>query len=105
MITEKFTLLDGIEFGGKTHRDIEMRPRKVGDSVNALENERAQTNEAYMGLVILAAQIIALGDIPKDQITADLLMDITDDDMTEINEKLVRLRNRVKTFRTENTGK
>ncbi|MDD5676337.1 MAG: hypothetical protein PHC61_19345 [Chitinivibrionales bacterium] len=105
MITEKFTLPDGIEYEGKIHREVEIRPQKVRDSIDAMENERAQTNEAYLGLAILAGQILCLGDIPKEKITAELLMELSDDDMIEINQGLARLRNRVKSFREENKGK
>ncbi|KUG24575.1 hypothetical protein ASZ90_005605 [hydrocarbon metagenome] len=104
MITEKFKLPDGIEYEGKIHREVELRPQKVGDSINALEDERAQTNEAYLGLAVLARQIISLGSIPKDKITAELLMDLSEDDMVVINQGLARLRNRVKSFREKNKG-
>lgn len=102
MITEKITLLDGIEYEGVTHRDLVIRQQKIRDSIDALDDDRAQNNNAYMGLAVLAGQVISLGSIPKDKITPELLMDLSDDDMNEINEGLARLRNRVKNFRAEN---
>jgi len=105
MITEKITLLDGIEYEGVMQRDMEIRPQKVRDSVEAMENERAQNNNAYLGLAVLAGQTLRLGTVPKDQITADLLMELSEDDMSVINSGLERLRNRVQSFRAENKGR
>jgi len=104
MITEKITLPDGIVFEGATHRDMEIRPQKIRDSVDALEDERAQNNNAYLGVAVLAGQVLSLGSIPKERITAELLLELSEDDMAEINRGLERLRNRVKSFRVQNTG-
>lgn len=102
MITEKITLLDGIEYDGVTHRDIEIRPQKVRDSIDAYDDDRARENDAYLGLAVLAAQVVSFGTIPKKNVTPELLMEMSEDDMAEINKGLARLRNRVKSFRTEN---
>jgi microcystin-dependent protein len=76
MITEKITLPDGIEYNGTMHRDMEIRPQKVRDSVEAMENERAQNNNAYLGLAMLAGQIlIAQYDSTYFQIIAGLKPD------------------------------
>lgn len=99
MITEKCTLFIGIEHGEKTHRDMELRPQKVGDAITALENERARQNEGYLGLCVLARQIIRFGDIPADDITPELLMEIYEADMTVINDALRRLQVRQTSFR------
>ena len=101
MITEKITLLDGLEYEGVMHREMEVRPQKIRDSIDALEDDRAQRNEAYLGLAVLAGQIIRFGSIPKDKINTALLLDLSDDDMIEIKKGLERLRNRLKSFRDE----
>ena len=102
MITEKITLLDGVEYEGAMQREIEIRPQKVRDSVEAYDDDRARTNDAFLGLAVLAAQIVSFGSIPQKKITPDLLMELSEDDMAEINKGLARLRNRVKSFRSEN---
>lgn len=101
MITEKGQLIVGIEFKGKVHTDFELRPQIVADSVDAVEDERAQRNESYLGLIVLSKQLIKLGEIPVDQITAQLLMGLCDIDMAEINAGLGRLQKRLKSFRRE----
>ena len=55
-------------------------------------------------MAVLAGQVLSLGSIPKERITAELLLDLSEDDMAEINRGLERLRNRVKSFRVQNTG-
>lgn len=105
MITEKITLVDGIEYEGAIQREIEIRPQKVRDSIDAYDDDRARENDAFLGLAVLAAQVVSLGAVPKKNITTELLMEMSEDDMAEINKGLARLRNRVKSFRTENTGK
>jgi hypothetical protein len=102
MITEKITLLDGLEYDGVIHRDIEIRPQKVRDSVEAYDDDRARENDAFLGLAVLAAQVVSFGTIPKKNVTPELLMEMSEDDMAEINKGLARLRNRVKSFRSEN---
>jgi hypothetical protein len=100
MITEKITLTIGIEHAGKEHREMELRPQKVGDAIDALENDRARQNDHYLGLCVLSKQIIRLGDIPPAAITPELLMGLYEIDMTVINEGLRRLQVRQISFRS-----
>lgn len=99
MITEKGTLVIGVEYDGKTHTDFELRPQIVADSVDAMEDEKARRNDSYLGLIVVAKQLIKLGDIPKEQITAELLMGMQDIDMSEINGALKRLQIKQQSFR------
>jgi hypothetical protein len=80
---------------------VELRPQKVGDSIDALENDRARKNDSYMGLCVLASQIQRLGEIPQSEITADMLMGLYEVDMIEINDALRRLQTRQNGFRAE----
>jgi hypothetical protein len=99
MITEKGKLLMGVEHGGRVHRDFELRPQLVRDSVEAMEEDRARLNDAYCGVCIMAKTILSLGDIPKSEITPDLVMSLTEVD----SEALVRakgvLEGRLRSFR------
>lgn len=104
MITESGMLVVGVEHGGKLHKDFELRPQLVRDSVDAMEEERAQTNQTYLGLVILTKQITRLGDIPKEEITPDLLMEMHDIDLAEINAASRRLAKRLESFREAGGG-
>lgn len=101
MITQDGKLKVGVEIDGVVHVDFTLRPRLVRDSVEAQEDERAQTNAAFDGLVLTCKEIIKLGTLTKEQITPDLLMDMLDIDMQEILGAAEKLRARLATFRAE----
>jgi phage FluMu protein gp41 len=101
MITEKGTLIIGIEYEGKIHKEFELRPQIVRDSIDAAEDDRAKRNDSYLGLCVLAKQIIKLGDIPKEKITAELLMNMYEVDLAVISEASRRLQKRLQSFRGE----
>jgi hypothetical protein len=98
-MNEKGTLLLGIEHEGKVHKEFELRPKFVSDSIDAIEDERAQRNESYLGLCILSKQIVRLGDIPKEKITPELLMSMYEVDMGTLTEASRRLENKQLSFR------
>lgn len=99
MITEKGTLPIGVEFEGKVHREFEIRPQKVKDSVNVMEDPLAQKNDGYFGVAVLCNQIERLGDIPKEKITTALLMEMWDDDLKALHEAKGRVGRKLATFR------
>jgi len=101
MITEKGTLIVGVEYEGKVHKDFELRPQLVKDSIDAIEDDRARKNDSYLGLCVIAKQITKLGDIPKDKITAELLMNMYEIDLSAISEASRRLQKRLQSFRGE----
>jgi phage FluMu protein gp41 len=98
-LTETCTLPLGIEYNGEIHRELELRPQRVGDTIDALENDRARHNDSYLGLCVLARQVVRLGRIPAPDITPDLLMNLYDTDMAAINAALGRLQMRQASFR------
>jgi len=104
MITEKCILPIGVEYDGKVHCHVELRPSLVRDSIEAVEDERAQTNESYLGLTILSKQIVCLGTIPADKITPNLLMGMYEPDLVAIRNASERLRNRLYSFRGTGEG-
>lgn len=99
MITEKGTLPIGVEFGGKVHREFELRPQKVKDSVDVMEDARALKNDGYFGVAVLARQIEKLGDIPKEEISPALLLEMWDDDLKVLHEAQGRASQKLATFR------
>jgi len=101
MITEKGTLIVGIEYENKVHRDFELRPQLVRDSIEAIEDDRARRNENYLGLCIIAKQLIKLGEIPKEKITPELIMDMHEVDLTVIFDATRRLQKRLNSFRKQ----
>lgn len=98
-LKEKGALTVGIEHGGKVHEEFVLRPQIVRDSIEAIENERANRNESYLGLCILGKQIESLGDIPKADITPELLMNMYEVDLAIISKAARRLQKRQRSFR------
>lgn len=102
MMTEKGVLIFGLDFEGKTHKEFELRLQLVSDSVDALEEyQRAVRNDSFMGLCVLAKQLLSLGEIPKAKITPMLLMQLTEADLGEITEASKRLHAAVARFRNK----
>lgn len=105
MFTEKGKLPNGVEFDGVIHKDFEIREQIVADSINIFDDPvqaaKALKNSQYAALCITAEQIISIGDIPKKEITAELLMPLLQEDLSEISEAEKRLAIKRFTFRKE----
>jgi len=104
MITEKCTLPIGVEYDGQRHRDLEIRPRLVRDLIDGAVNERAQNDSYYYSLCQMACQIVHLGDIPREKISGDLLLDMYEDDFDALTEAAKRVRARAHKFRGDAEG-
>lgn len=107
MIKEKGTLPIGVEFDGKVHRDFVLRPQIVRDTIDLMDSEyadRANENDHFFGICLLAGQLEKLGDIPKEKITPDLLLNMYDDDFRAIHMAKEALESRLRTFRKEDEG-
>lgn len=102
MITEKGTLIVGVDHNGMLHKDFILRPQLVSDSVDAVEDERARSNASYLGLCAISRQLQKLGDIPKEKITPELLMGMYEVDLAVISEASRRLQKKQRSFRGEN---
>ena len=101
-LKESGTLPVGVEVDGKFHYEFTLRPRLVRDSVDVLEEDsRAQNNDAYRGVALIARQIESLGDLEPEQITTKLLLSMFDTDLAAIMEANSRLEGRLKNFRTQ----
>lgn len=105
MFTEKGTLPVGLEYNGIIHKEYEIREQLVRDSVTVYDDPqrgtRADKNDSFMGLCILAGQVLSLGSIPKDEITPELFLDMTQTDVNELSSAAGRLEKRRKSFRSE----
>ncbi len=100
MLTEKRTLPIGVEFGGRRHRELEIRPRLVADMLDALEQSpRAEKDTRYYNLCMTACQILRLGEIPREQITGELLLTMYEADFDALAEAEEAIRVRVDGFR------
>ena len=103
MITEKGTLPIGVELDGKTHKDFELRPQFVSDTVDIFEDpeagKRAARNNQYFACCLYAGRLVSLGDIPKEKITPDLILSMRQEDYNEILGAGERLETQEATFR------
>lgn len=80
-LTHAGSLLFGVWFSGKNHKSFEIRMAKVSDSIDAEKSTSGKSGVEFM-VAVLARQLVALGDIPKESITVELLRDMYDDDLT-----------------------
>jgi len=101
MIKEKRTLPIGIEYNGQVHRELEIEPRRVAHMVDALEEERARENVRYREICMYACQVTKLGDIPKEDITGELLLSMFPKDFEVLTEAAETAQERAETFQNE----
>jgi hypothetical protein len=101
VIKHNGTLPVGIEVDGVVHRDFELRPQLVRDSIEVSKKLTAEYSDSYFGIALYAEQLVKLGTLPKEAITAELLLDAYDMDMQVIMKGADSLRERLKTFRDE----
>lgn len=103
MLTETGTLPIGIEYDGSVHRDYEIREEIVADGIEIFDDPetagRAEKNRAYMGICVLAKQIVKIGKIPKDAITPAMLLTCNVPDVSELQQAAQRLEEKRRTFR------
>lgn len=104
-LKEKGQLPVGLEINGEVHRDYVLLPRRVRHSLEVGKDARAVEDDTFRGLALIAQQLEQLGTIPKEEITADLLVDALDVDVTCLLEAHRRLEVRLLKFRSQPAGK
>lgn len=100
MMTDSGTLLHGVEANDKMHFDFTVRLPVIRDTIEALEltaGKKGTTDGAaanfFYRVAIIALVLTSLGDLPKEAITADLLLDqMTDDDFDLIDAQISALK-------------
>lgn len=100
MITEKRTLKIGVEYNGQIHRDLEVRPRLVKDMVAASGSPLVAQDKNNYEICCLAGQIVKLGEIPVEEITGELLLEMYEDDFDVLSEAAEKARQRAASFRS-----
>lgn len=91
MITETIPLANGIRRDGKTHKTVIMRVPIVKDSLE-VEAELAGAGALTLSLGLLGKRIVSFGGIPKEQITVDLLAELTETDLARLQEATEMLK-------------
>lgn len=94
-LTIEGVLPAGLEYAGKTHKAFKLRPAKVRDTIEATVEVGVDNNLKFM-LVTLSRQLLALGDIPKDGITVELLSELYDVDLAELHDAQERLEKKLR---------
>jgi hypothetical protein len=87
-------LIGGVEFEGKVHRKFTLRPLLVRDSLETLEVCKDKDAQ-YVELVLLARRIVMLGEIPKERITGEMLMDMMDGDLEILFQASIDLQKKI----------
>ncbi len=104
-MTEKGLLPVGVEFEGVVHRDYELRPARVRDTVDVFDDEtqgeRAMKNPQFFAACLFAGRLAALGSIPKEEINPGLILDLDPEDYEELQAAATRLEQRQTTFRNQ----
>ncbi|SEL24453.1 hypothetical protein SAMN04487787_10896 [Kosakonia sacchari] len=97
---KKHALLYGVKVGDKVHTDFLVRMPVVRDTIEALRltDEACGTTEGaaatmYYRVAVMAQAITALGDLPKEAITPELLLDeLNDDDFDIIDAQIEAIK-------------
>lgn len=99
MMTEKGTLPFGIERDGKVHRDFEIRPALVKDTLEAYAEHGAIKLEdnAFGNVCLTSKRLLRIGDISP--VTMDDMSGLMDEDYGEIVAAKERLAARLASFR------
>lgn len=100
MMTDSGELLHGVQANGKVHFDFTVRLPVIRDTMEALEltaDTKGTTDGAaaniFYRVAIIATALESLGDLAKEDITADLLLDeLTDDDFDLIDAQISAIK-------------
>jgi hypothetical protein len=74
---------------GKVHRTGRMRLATAMDEIDAMQDPRVQTNEAYLPVVLLSQVVIRLGDL--NAITPQVIEKLFASDMAYLEDVYLRL--------------
>jgi hypothetical protein len=89
----------GLDFAGKTHKTFKLRPAKVRDTIEVTTEVGVDDNLKFM-LGILSRLLISLGDIPKENITSELLAELYDVDLAELQLAQEKLEKKLRPPKT-----
>ena len=77
-----FTLPQGYRAAdGRLHRDGSMRLARAGDEILPLEDPRVKGNRAYLVILLLARVVTRLGDVPRGEITPQVIENLFSADL------------------------
>ncbi|HEN3525631.1 hypothetical protein [Yersinia intermedia] len=99
-MTEQGLLVFGVAVGEVIHREFSIRLPVVKDTIIALtdtQDSQGTTEgpaaQLYYKVAIIASALISLGNIPKEDITTELLLnELTDDDFDIIDAHIAAIK-------------
>lgn len=99
-MTEQGLLVFGVAVGEVIHREFSIRLPVVKDTITALtdtQDSQGTTEgpaaQLYYKVAIIASALISLGNIPKEDITTELLLnELTDDDFDIIDAHIAAVK-------------
>jgi hypothetical protein len=101
LLTQKGILPFGIIKDGKRHRDFELRPRLVKDTLEAAREHGMESlkDDIFFSLCLTAKQLLRIGAIAP--VTVDMLLEMTDTDMGAIIKAKDDLASRLESFHAD----
>ncbi|MDR4896010.1 hypothetical protein RF656_04510 [Yersinia kristensenii] len=99
-MTEQGLLVFGVAVGEVIHREFSIRLPVVKDTITALtdtQDSQGTTEgpaaQLYYKVAIIASALISLGNMPKEDITTELLLnELTDDDFDIIDAHIAAIK-------------
>lgn len=96
-VTGKFTI--GVEVNGEFHTEFELRETTIRDGINYLKKAKQNGEDTDNDLIIAvykgAEQMTKLGTLDPNEITADLLMQLNEEDfipLIDAQDELIKKR-------------
>jgi len=101
-LTEKGTLPVGITVAGKVHKEYEIRPEVLGDTMEGEDQGHGGAGkEVTMSAFVLSRRIVKLGTLESHEITMNLLKDMDPADYAELMAGSGRLAKKRESFRAK----
>lgn len=99
-MTEQGLLVFGVAVGDVIHREFSIRLPVVKDTITALTDTQGYQGttegpaaQLYYKVAIIASALISLGNMPKEDITTELLLnELTDDDFDIIDAHIAAIK-------------
>lgn len=85
----------GIVVDGVRHMDFELRSVTVGDNVDVIE-ELGDVSALRLSAALYARQLVALGSLPKERITSELVLALHPDDFNALEEAHAQLKKKLR---------
>ncbi len=93
------TLIYGIEQGDAVHTEFVMRAATVADVIAAVEQAGENPTSLRLRVFKLAEQLERIGEIPGDNITGEMLLQLPEDDIEPLFDAQDEIAKKQKSLR------